>query len=196
MMNKKLIFLLIIIFILCFSGLVLADKEAPNSVYIKSSEYGSLYAKSIPDEPYGSKGKTLIYSVNPKDGAEQLITTYDWYSQEIYLLHTGALVRIGPWAGGRKANKEDFAIGFYNGGLTRKEYSTLDIAGREDNVWASVSHYRVFKKILGFRIEGGDDAILDNEYFVFEAETIDGRKLAFDFNTGEIQAAQTPIMNH
>ncbi|MFH1360913.1 MAG: hypothetical protein ABIJ41_07800 [Candidatus Omnitrophota bacterium] len=102
-------------------------------------------------------------------------------------------MRMGPWARGRKANKEDLAIGFYSGGLTLKEYSTLDIASSEDNVWTSVSHYRVFDKILGFRIEGGDDAILDNEYFVFEAETIDGRKLVFNVRSGAIQTTQSPV---
>ncbi|NJK42400.1 MAG: hypothetical protein HC937_01200, partial [Aquincola sp.] len=55
-------------------------------------------------------------------------------------------------------------------GKTVREYSTLDIAGKPDNVSSSVSHYTVIEEVLGFRWVRG------NEY-VFELRTTDGRTL-------------------
>lgn len=162
-------------------GFVRADDEASNIVYVKSSQYGRCYAKCIPAEMYGSKGKTKVYVV--REDGDLLETSYDWYSREVYLQNTDrgiAVVRMGPWARGQKASREDLAIGFYLSGKTLKEYSTLDIAGAPENVSRSVSHYTVFKKIVGIRWVSG------NEY-VFDTETIDGRTISFDIRTGEIK---------
>jgi len=59
-----------------------------------------------------------------------------------------------------------------------KEYSTLDIAERADNVSASVSHYTVIEEGIGYRRLGGNKAS-------FEVRTTDGRVLSFDAATGE-----------
>ncbi|MEW6169975.1 MAG: hypothetical protein AB1472_00195 [Candidatus Omnitrophota bacterium] len=186
-MNKRVIFLLLFVLFFDFNNLSWADKERQNFEYKKYSEYGKCSAKCIPTNSYGQEGETSIYRVYPENKTEQLMSTYNWYSQEIYLLDDCAtVVRFGPWPQGSKATKEDLAIAFYNGGLLIKEYSTLDIAGKEDNVERTVSHYNILKKVLGFRIVGGDDAIFDNEYIVFDVETIDGRKLSFNVENGKI----------
>ncbi|MBO0861100.1 MAG: hypothetical protein J2P21_21975, partial [Chloracidobacterium sp.] len=112
-----------------------ADDEASNIVYIKSSKYGRIYAKCIPAELYGSKGVTKIYLV--KEGEDKLESSYPWYSKEVYLSDRPggvSVVRLGPWARGQTAKREDLAIGFYLSGETLKEYSTLDIAGTPYNV--------------------------------------------------------------
>jgi hypothetical protein len=178
-MNKKLFFLLIFAIILILSSNVLADDEASNRAYVKSSEYGTSFAKCIPDESYGPKGKTLVYSINPKDGSEQLIATYDWFSKQIYLMDYRGLVRLGPWQRGRKASANHLAIAFYKDGKLLKEYSTLDIAGKENNVSSSVSHYTVFEKIIGFRWLGADD-------YAFDVQTNDNRTLSFNISTGNL----------
>ncbi len=89
-----------------------------------------------------------------------------------------AVVSMGPWARGHQASADALALAFHFDGKTVREYSTLDIAGRPDNVSASVSHYTVIEEVLGFRWVRG------NEY-VFEVRTTDGRMLAFDAVTGE-----------
>jgi hypothetical protein len=73
-----------------------------------------------------------------------------------------------------------FAIGFYLNGKVLKEYSTLDIAGSPENVSWSESHYRVFRKILGYRFT-------DQDSWDFDVEVIDGTKLIFDTRTGIIR---------
>jgi hypothetical protein len=59
-----------------------------------------------------------------------------------------------------------------------REYSTLAIAGKPENVSQSVSHFTVIEEVLGFRWVRG------NEH-VFEVRTTDGRTLAFDAASGE-----------
>jgi len=156
-----------------------ADEEASNVAYVKTSKYGRSYAKCIPAEPYGSKGVTKTYLV--RDGEDQLESSYPWYSQEVYLsdgLGGVSVVRLGPWARGQTAKREDLALGFYFSGETLKEYSTLDIAGTPDNVGRSVSHYTVFKEVAGYR-ETDRGAI-------FDVVTVGGRMISFDVRTGEI----------
>ena len=43
-----------------------ADDEAANRPVVRSSEYGGVYARSVPDENYGQKGKTRVYRVGPQ----------------------------------------------------------------------------------------------------------------------------------
>jgi hypothetical protein len=159
----------------------LADEERRNFVYVKASESGRSYARGIPADSSGSKGETRVYSVS-KEG-DTLDAVYPWYSQRgVYLYETSgiAIVRRGPWARGNKASRDDLAIGFYLNGKLLKEYSTLDIAGSEEKVSRSKSHYEVFKEAVGFRW-------FDRNTIVFECETVDDRKLLFDLRTGEIQ---------
>src|SRR3990167_1569521 len=129
---------------------IFADDEAGNKMYVKSSECGQYYAKSIPEESYGFKGKTLIFKVD-KD-SDELVQTYDWYAPQIYIFDNGlSIVRLGPWPRGQKASQDHSAIAFFKNGRLLKDYSTLDIAGSEDNVERSISHYRIFKDIKGYR---------------------------------------------
>ena len=170
------------IFMICLLATfsVFADDEASNIVYVKSGMYGRCYAKSIPDELYGSKGKTKIYIVGKDDDKLELI--YSWYSPDVYLMSTVwgiSVVRMGSWARGREANEAELAIGFYMSGKTLKEYSTLDIAGSPKNVSASVSHYTVFKKVIGYRWISSND-------YAFDVEANDGKVLSFDVRTGKL----------
>lgn len=164
---------------------LLADQEAGNRPIVAVSEYGACYAKSVPAEGYGNAGKTRIYRVT--EGDDELVDEYDWFSQQIYLVcnasdstrPTGvAVVSRGPWARGHEAGDDVLAIAFHYDGKTVREYSTLEIAGKPENVSASVSHYTVIEEVLGFRW------LRSNEY-VFEVHTTDGRTLAFDAVTGE-----------
>jgi hypothetical protein len=112
---------------------------------------------------------------------DQLESSYPWYSQEVYLFDMSggvSVVRLGPSARGQAAKREDLAIGFYFSGETLKEYSTLDIAGTPDNVGRSVSHYRGFKEVAGYRETKGGA--------VFAVVAVDGRVISFDVRTGEI----------
>ena len=156
-----------------------ADDEASNVAYVKTSKYGRSYAKCIPAELYGSKGLTKVYLV--REGEDQLESSYPWYSKEVYLSDRPggvSVVRLGPWARGQTAKREDLAIGFYFSGKTLKEYSTLDIAGTPDNVGRSVSHYTVFKEVAGYRETDGGA--------IFDVVTVGGRVISFDVRTGEI----------
>ena len=167
----------------CLVAVARADDEASNSTYVQSGEYGSCYAKSIPAEAYGGKGTTRIYAVSDKD--DKLIQTYDWYAPKIALIDTGnglAVVRFGSWARGRKANADELAIAFYLDGKLLHSHSTLDIAGKPDNVSSSVSHYTVIKKHIGFRW------IQSNDY-AYDIETTDGRTISFNPETGDILPA-------
>jgi hypothetical protein len=160
-----------------------ADDEAGNSTYVKSSTHGERYAKCVPGERYGSKGATRIYLV--RDEQDVLETTYEWYTPTIYLHGTdrgGSVVRFGPWHRGRKASQDDLAVAFYLSGKLLRQYSTLDIAGR-DNVSQSVSHYQVFGKVIGYRhVEGADW-----NTWAFDVEGINGKVISFDAKTGEIR---------
>lgn len=64
-----------------------------------------------------------------------------------------------------------------------KEYSTLDIAGAPDNVSRSVSHYTVIEDVLGYERQDGNG-------YLFRVATNDGRVLAFDPATGELESTE------
>src|SRR5947207_266179 len=114
MNNKSVSIGLVSVCCLILALSVFADEEASNSVYVKTDIYGRIYAKCIPDESYGSKGTTRIYAVDKED--DKLESTYPWYASDIYLMNTASgisVVRMGPWARGRKAVQSDLAIAFY-----------------------------------------------------------------------------------
>jgi len=183
-MNNKSVFICLFSFCCLFVSIsVFADEEASNIIYVKSGMYGRCYAKCIPDESYGSKGQTRIYVVG-KDN-DKLEITYPWYSTDVYLMHTAwgiSVVRMGSWARGRTANESELAIAFYMSGRTLREYSTLDIAGLPENVSASISHYTVFKKVIGYRWISSND-------YAFDVEANDGKILSFDVRTGKLITA-------
>lgn len=180
--KPRLVLILVSLFTVSFAITALADQEASNRVYVKASTYGQFYAKCIPHERYGLKGTTKVYQVGKEE--DVLIQTYDWYSPRIFLegfLGTPRVyvVQMGPWQRGRKASAEHHAIAFYKNDKLLKKYSTLDIAGAEDNVSSSVSHYTIFSKVLGFRRPFGDQLI-------FDVETHGGRIISFDTETGTV----------
>jgi hypothetical protein len=189
MSKLKIVFCSCLLMIAIGAGSVCADDEASNIVYVKSSKYGRSYAKCVPAEYYGSKGETKIYVV--RDGDDQLDSSHSWYSQELYLQEMSggiSIVRMGPWARGREAKREDLAIGFYFSGKALKEYSTLDIARIPGNIGLSTSHYTVFNTIVGYRELG-------NNNYAFDAVATDGRIISFDVRTGEILKETTSTTN-
>ncbi len=183
-------FILAAVAVAGLGSIVFADEEAPSLPYVKSSEYGQFYAKSVPAEEYDwenrTKGKTFVYSVGAKE--DTLLYTCDWFAQELFLLdHSGSLVRLGPWARGHEPKKEDLAIGFYLNGETLKEYSALDIVNTayddKASIGMSVSHYRVFQDMIGYRWLGGNK-------WAFDVKTYEGKILSFDSLTGEIRSQE------
>lgn len=166
--------------LIILSPTAFADEEASNSVHVVSATYGTHYAKSIPAENSGTKGQTQIYRVT-KD-KDELEHTYDWFASQIYLQGTAkgtAVVRLGPWARGHEAGKDDLAIAFYLNGKLLKGYSTLDIAGKPDKVQSSTSHYSVLGKVSGFRW-------IDSNDYAFDVTGPDDKTISFDISTGEI----------
>ncbi len=157
-----------------------ADDEASNRFYLRSEQgHGVAYAKCEPSDSYGTAGRTRIYWAT-KD-QDKLLYEFPWYSSNIYLQQTAwglSVVRFGPWHRGEKASPTDLAVGFYLDGKLLKSYSTLDIAGSEDAVSRSVSHYWVFAKIGGYRSLGSNN-------HAFEVDTTQGETLSFDVTTGE-----------
>ena len=172
--------LLLVITMLAGTFLASADQEAGNGLYVRSAQYGAYYAKCIPSERYGTNGQTQIFIATRTN--DMLQTTFDWYSSNLYLQGTAwgiSVVRFGPWQRGSSASTNDLAIAFYMNKKLLKSYSTLDIAGSTTNVSQSISHYRVFSKIPGYRW------IKSNDY-AFDVTRSDGRQLSFDVRTGEI----------
>lgn len=168
-----------------FPASVLADEEAGNLPHVQSDGWGRCYAKSVPSENYGETGTTRIYEVGATD--DRLLVTYDWFSQQIYLQCNMSsaggsgvsVVQIGSWPRGHAASADQLALAFYFNDRLLKRYSTLDLAGRPDNVQASVSHYMIIERIDGYRW-------IDGDRYAFDLHTIDGRTLSFDPVTGEI----------
>lgn len=158
-----------------------ADQEAGNRVYVTAADYGQFYAKSIPSESYGLKGRTEIYQVGEKK--DKLLQTYDWYSPEVYLYGWIAggvyVVQTGSWNRGRGPQSDHLALALYKDDKLLKKYSTLDIVPDAKNASVSVSHYMVFQKIKGFRRAFGNQ-------LYFDVLTTDGRLLSFDVETGKI----------
>jgi hypothetical protein len=166
-----------------------ADDEARNVPHVQAGTYGRCYAKSVPEEPWGQRGVTRLYRV--AEGEDVLIATFPWYSQELRLQCNisgpggpgASLVRFGPWARGHEASANHLALAFYFDGALLARYSTLDLAGRPDNIEASVSHYQVIAKIAGYRPLGPEAP----STYVFDIETVDGRRLSFDPTTGKLR---------
>lgn len=172
-----------------FPTIVCADSEAGNSPYVRASEDGGVYAKCIPNEISGDRGKTFVYKMGKK--GEELLCSFNWYPGDIYLVDNFryygdyySVVRIGHWPRGNEPNNEELAIAFYKDCKETKRYSTADIVrlGYKDskNVPRSKSHYTVFKKVIGFKF-------LEYGKYDFDVLTEEGRVLSFDPSTGEMR---------
>ena len=168
-----------------------ADNEPSKVPRVFSSSDGYYYAKAIPQgrifDP--TNGITCIYRVGGKK--DELQNTYNWYAWGLGIVATTrgvSVVRLGRWASGDEARKEDLAIGFYLGGKTIKEYSTLEIAGRKENVSRSISHYKVFNNVGNHEYQWGSIGLDTNSVpeYIVSATTTDNRRLDFDVFTGEI----------
>jgi len=154
-----------------------ADEEIANHPVVRSSERGNVYAKSMPDEGYGQKGKTKVFTV-AKD-RDTLTCQYDWYASEIYIGGDGTVVRFGPWHRGLQSKDNHFAVGFYRNGKTIREHTTFEMEGMGSGVSTSKSHYTIFKRHLGFRWLKGDVC-------VYEIEGVSGKVFSFDLDTGDV----------
>lgn len=171
--------LFVLVLLMALGVKATADDEAANRPIVQSSEYGTSYAKSVPDDSFGQRGKTRVFAVGKI--RDTLIGEYDWYASEIYIGGTGAgtLVRFGPWQRGREPKRSDLALGIYRDGKMIREYSTLELQKLGSGVSTSVSHYGIFQRRLGFRW------LTENSY-VFEVESANGRIFSFDLDTGAV----------
>lgn len=158
---------------------VAADDEAPNRPVVRSSEYGAIYAKSVPEESYGQKGRTRVFGVG-RD-RDTLVCEYEWYASEIYIGGSGdgTVIRFGPWHRGNKPLESHLALGIYRDGKTLREYSTLELQSLGSGLTKSVSHYAVFDRRLGFRW------LRENSH-VYEVAGVSGKVFRFDLDTGAI----------
>ncbi len=161
------------------SIIALADDEAANGPVVRSSQYGGVYAKSVPAEPHGQKGKTTVFGVGAV--RDTLICEYEWYANEMYLGGAGdaTVIRFGPWQRGRSPQRDHLALGIYRNGNTVREYSTLEMQQLGSGVSESISHYTIFKRRLGFRWLKGND-------YVYEVEGVGGKVFQFDLGTGSV----------
>jgi len=169
-----------------------ADSVSGNWPFIVAAEatdgttaHGGYYAKCIPTGTFGSNGVTRVYRVEKEQ--DVLEHTYDWYSAHVYISGANrkvSIVRFGPWSEGSRASSTHLALALYYDGKLLKSYSTLDIAGKPENVDASISHYRWYKRIIGYgRYAPPPSAKM---IYGFGIETLDGRRLCFDVTTGEL----------
>jgi len=169
----------VLTFLISLCVVAIADREAANRPVVRSSEHGAVYAKSVPDESYGQKGKTRVFIV----GADRdtLISEYDWYAWELYIGGSGdlTLIRFGPWHRGHEPKETHLALGIYRNGKPLREYTTLELKKLGSGVSASDSHYTIFKRRIGFRWLKGDD-------YVYEVEGVSGKVFTFDLNTGAV----------
>lgn len=182
-----------------------ADQEASNVAHVVADPHGRCYAKSVPRHTFDpadaprQQGHTEIYRVGERE--DELLRRYGWFSQQLFVrCRAGSeplVVRVGPWQRGHDAAADHLALAFYRGGALLKRYSTLDIAGSDEapagsiskfkNVSASVSHYTVFAAPPQLtRITEQAGAVFQEDW-VITATTVDGPKLAFDMETGELR---------
>src|SRR5687767_3890498 len=168
-----------------------ADSEGSNWAYVAASTtdgtapHGGHYAKCIPNDYRGDEGATRVYRVSAV-GPDVLEDEYDWYATRVYLAGTRngtSVVRMGPWSRGHRAAAGDLALAFHFGGKLLRSYSTLDIAGRPDNVESSISHYTWARRVIGYCWLTSPQANVLK--FGFALEAIDGRIVSFDALTGE-----------
>lgn len=163
-----------------------ADEEVSNRIYVRSSLYGVIYAKSIPDNAHGTEGKTIIYWVKP--GIDSVFKTFPWYSSSVFLSNT-SIVQIGPWNRGRQPNDSDLAIAFHSFEGKTKRYSTKDIGKISHDFSQSVSHYEVFKKVNGmvdvYKKVGKDThSIFPNQ--ALSITLVGGKTIFMNMDNGEL----------
>ena len=166
-----------------------ADQEAGNRPHVVAGRWGSCYARSVPQDRYGTRGLTDVFRVGRQPEDDVKLASYPFFTQRLFLdcnvagtagRQGPALVQLGPWARGHRPDAETLAIAFHYDGRELRRYSTLEISGgRPEGVSCSVSHYDVFGPAEGFR------RVEDNRT-LFVLTTVDGRELRFDAATGAL----------
>ncbi len=167
---------LVLLFFSSFKSNSQASDAMANRTYVRSSEYGLFYAKSIPYEDFGDKGITNIYRVTEKE--DILVQTYDRYSYQIYLDGSAGgqnvyVVQIDPPYRRTKSAEEHVAIVFYKDDTEVKKYSAFDI----ENITSNFTGYRIRNR--GFRRPFGN-------WFVYDLEIDEGEIISFDTESGEV----------
>ena len=166
-----------------------ADQEAGNRPHVVAGQWGSCYARSVPEDRYGMRGLTEVFRVGRQPEDDVKLVSHPFFTQRLFLdcnvagaagQQGPALVQLGPWARGHKPDAETLAIAFHYGGREVRRYSTLEISGGlPGGVSCSVSHYDVFGPVEGFRRVDGNRTL-------FVLTTVDGRELRFDAATGAL----------
>lgn len=157
----------------------MAEEEATNQPVIRSSADGTVYARSIPTEDSGQKGKTSLFRVGKE--TDTLIAEYDWYANELHIggASNTTLIRFGPWQKGKKPAKTHLALGIYRDGKTIREYSTLELQKLGSGISQTAAHYIVFHRRIGFRS-------LNENAFVYAVEGVSGKGFFFLLDTGAL----------
>lgn len=177
---KRTYFHVVLGFFLCTGPSATADSLGPAWPFTVYSADRSLRAKAIPQFENGATGKTKVYEV--RRGFDKKLYTYDWFPGALMVerIPRGVvLVRFGHWPGGTIPSDETLCFAFYLNGNLTKSYSTLDIAGSPNNVAKTVSHHRILRRTYPIRINPA------SHKHEFAFETLDGRVLRFDVESGE-----------
>jgi hypothetical protein len=172
---KKVLVILIFLFVIGRSWPVSADFQVPNSVIEECSANEQFCFSSTPTSDYGVSGKTVVYR---KDNKKEILYTVEKYGYFFISDDGRSLVVLTGHNG--SPQKDHIGISFYYDGKVIKEYSTLEIAENEDNVERSAVGYSEVKSVE-----------IDGKYFFLQR--IDGGWIKFDISTGAI-ISKDPIL--
>lgn len=191
-----------------------AFSDQPDTIqpYIATDRQGVCYARSVPSHDFDENrnarrpGRTTTHVVTMN--GDVLVDTYNWFSLgirvECWNYYGGYwsdddpaatkiyVVRMPDRHVGQPSN-DHIAIAFYTGGKLLRAYGPIDIArnggpvekdcaGKYNNVEYSISHYWVFD------VETSPEFIrsVAFDHTLFEVVTVDGRKLTFRLDTGDL----------
>lgn len=169
---------------------------------VTASSNGGGFFKMVPPQGHITDDRFVIdrqpfgvaYRVMEDGRMTELWRTEGWYAFTVFLSNDGHfLIRMGLWAEGKEASKEDLALAFYQDGKLLKEYSTADLIHDKTAVRRSVSHYRWLAPEWLTEVTPGTGAIHDAEAKLdldyegkFQLRTIEGTIFRFDSKTGQI----------
>ena len=106
-----------------------------------------------------------------------------WQAPEMFVFGAGPerrIVQLGPLPSGPGTIMECLAIAFYKNGETIRTYTARDIVKNAQDPGATLTHYQVFGRRLGFR-RAADSGRLE-----FDIEDYRGILLTFDVETGDL----------
>ena len=174
---KKIVSILILLFIIIIVDNGFADKIAPNREHTVFSQNKQFLITLTPSEPYEDKGSGKAYRVEKKGTV--FLWNVDWFARRVFLSNNGTnLVRMGPWAS--KRDLSDLAVAFYENGRLLKEYRVADLIQDPASVQRTASHYfwQDRDRLTPLGLSSGDRE--------FKVRTIEGVTYTFDVATGEI----------